>query len=620
MPGKKSGFLLLLLSLTVSFFYSCEFEPHKVYERTVIENVTAPEIQIVELNLNYDTIFLYTQKQIRFNFTSSNQEILAVRFTIDNDEKYLVNTNKGVFELDYRIITNGIHTMVLELYTASGSGSIAEHLGVEGYLFSNSWVLYVDQNYSYNVKSIIADGFLKLTWNRYRGYDFKEYAVYRQTGWDSKILISKSTVPYFTDQTYVGEATNYYVEVITHDGLVIPWGSLELVKDLPKLYFIVSEGNQYLVKWNKSKYYGAVETTTLSLSTNWGIDYTAIKVTSEPEDTSHFLTSLYFGDRIVLKLNTVPINKIFYNPVNYSLYESYLTDLTVGFHFGMKNRGVYNITQVSRDEFIFIAGCDSLTRYSVSQKRIVERFGYQPIGCSMCNFSSLKVSPSGKYLTTYVDCDHDIMLVNSGNLANHTVRDLKSLTGQMYIPEIPVSDAGLVIVNNSNGGFYLYNFNTATTIAFYNKDVFTLQGLSISLNGDYIFLLHDSLRLVRYYNSEFINIWSHSRFAEPEFYEFDGINPDRLVIWNDSNLSIKQCADFSTVYEFPLADGKILDIDYYNNRILTWSSGHLFVRSLTDGSLLNDVPYRLDPGFWYNSCYLIDRAIVSQLGVIYFLE
>ncbi len=220
----KALFFLFLIAFLSN---SCEFEPHKVYERTVIENVSAPEIQIIELNLEYDTIFLYGSKQIRFNFLSSDQDILAVRFTIDNAEKYLVKSNEGTFYLDYGMAVNGIHSLVLEVYTEAGSGSIAEHLGMEGFVFSKSWVLYIDENYYHNVQSTINDGFLKLYWNRYRGYDFREYII-RRTGWNFDIEVGKTTSAFFIDNSYVGEQARYDVEVLTTGGTIIPWGFLEL--------------------------------------------------------------------------------------------------------------------------------------------------------------------------------------------------------------------------------------------------------------------------------------------------------------------------------------------------------------------------------------------------------
>ncbi len=282
---------------------------------------------------------------------------------------------------------------------------------------------------------------------------------------------------------------------------------------------------------------------------------------------------------------------------------------------------IFQITQVSRDEFLFLAGCDSINRYSVSQRRIVEQLGYQTIGCSMCNFRSFQVSPSGKYVTAYIGCDHNVMMTGSDDLMNYSSRNLEFLSGQDHFPVIELSDNGIMLVDSANAGFYLYNFNAASILAYYDNNNYLISnGLSISLNGDYIFFQDDSLRLVGFSNSQFRKIWSHSRYFPPDFFEFDGKNSDRLVIWDGQTFSVRKCDDFSEIYEFHLAERMLLDIDYYNGTLLSWSPGHLYVRNLSDGSLLHDVTYALDPGFWNNSCQLVGNAIISIRGVIYFLD
>jgi hypothetical protein len=444
--------------------------------------------------------------------------------------------------------------------------------------------------------------------------------VYRETGWNTKTEIARLKSAYFIDSSYVGEKVRYDVEVIKDDAQILPWGFLELGKDLQKLRLAQSEGNDFRIIWNKSKYYGAVDTFSLFLSTNYGGSYSKIKETHNPDDTSHVITTEPFGSRIDLILKVVPKKKIHYNPGNYSLFESYLENLTLGFPFDTRSQTTFKINQVSHDEFIYFNGCDSILRYSVSQRRIVEKLGYTPTGCYGCSFSGIMVSTSGKSLTTYVDCMNNVLLANTVDFSKSKVRNLKSLTGNMYVPDIPISDAGIMLLNNINGGFYLYDFNEDSTLAFYNKPIFIARGLSISLNGDYLFLLHDSLRLVGYHNSQFTNIWSHSRYIDPRFYEFDGANPERMVIWDGNTFAIKQCSNFSTINEFPVTDDLILDIDYYNNKMLTWSTGFLKTRSLADGSLIQSVAYGLNPSYWYNSCSLVGNTIVCAQGVIYFLN
>lgn len=614
----RENYLIVLFCLFIisSLSNSCEFEPHKVYERTVIENVSAPEIQIIELNLEYDTIFLYGSKQVRFNFQSSDQGILAVRFTIDNEEEYLVKSNKGTFYLDYRMATNGIHSLVLEVFTESGSGSIAEIFGREGFVFSKSWVLYIDENYNHNVQSTINNGFLKLSWNRYRGYDFRRYIILR-TLWNFDLEMGRTRSEFFTDSSYVGEQARYDVKVLTTDGTILPWGYIEFEKNLPKLSYSASVENEYIIKWNKCKYFGAVDSFRISLITNKGVNADTKSINSL-NDTTYIIPKSYFGRNVEITVRIVPKNSLLYVPDYYSFFESYLEPCIIGFRFS--SSGVEEVHQVGRNEFIYWSGDNSLKRYSVSENRIVERFGYPTTDCSMYNFINSQVSQSGKFMTTYVDCTNDVMLLNTANLTSNTKRNVKFLSGQLYNPPVPVSDNGNVLINKIDGGFYLYNFFSDSVLAFYFKDLFFAKGLAISSCGDYILLENDSLRLVHYNNSQFRNIWTHCRISKPEFFEFDGKDPDRFVIWKDKTLSVRKCSDFSEIYNFHLEDQMILDIDYYNGTLLTWSPGHLYVRRHIDGSLLHDVAYSLHPGLWYNSCRLVGDAIICTQGVLYFLE
>jgi len=618
MAEQTKKFRLLLLLSAIPLLYACEYEPHKIYERVVDENVSPPEIQAVELNLDYDTIYLYAQKEIHFSFLSDNQKILAVRFTIDGTEQYLVNSNSGTFTLDYRMFNNGLHSLVLEVYTASGSGSIAEHLGAEGFLFSKSWVIVIDRDHSSGMRSDVSNGYLTLSWNRYHGYDIKEYTLYRWTQWNIRNEIARTNSCSFTDSTYVGEGTRYEVEVSTNKGGSLSWCMLELANELPKLTFFVSETNDNIIAWNKSKYYSAVDTFKLATSSGYSGIYTEVKSTRNPDDTTYITTAL-FGDNISLKLKLVPRNNILYSPSNYPRFESSLNTL-LGFSFKPGVANYYHITQVSKDEFVYILNCDSLVRYSVSEKRVVERLGYKTNGCSMCNFVSFDVSASGKYLTTHVDCTQDVMLTNSGNLGNKIIRNLDYLSEQNQFTRIPASDVSTIILNKGNEGFYIYNFTGSSSLGFYKNKTGDGQGLAISMNGDYIFLKDDSLRLVYFDNTGFRNIWSQSRYNELKFCGFDGVNSDRFVIWDGSMFSFKHCSDFSTIYEFSLTDNLILSIDYHNQEMLTYVIGHLYVRSLTDGTLVKDIPTHLDPTNWFYSCILVNHAVICLAGIIYFIK
>jgi hypothetical protein len=133
---------LLIVSYIITFS-SCEYETIAVYNRSVNKNVVAPTIQTVELNLNSDTITIYSDSTIIFKFSSSNQAINSVDFLIDGNLLSSVNSNTGVFNLQYNTLSEGIHSITIQVYTCSGTGSIADHLGAEVFLYSKSWKLNV---------------------------------------------------------------------------------------------------------------------------------------------------------------------------------------------------------------------------------------------------------------------------------------------------------------------------------------------------------------------------------------------------------------------------------------------------------------------------------------------
>jgi hypothetical protein len=618
MKIKIIEFAFLLLIAVI--LQSCEYNPLDVYERPVTKDVTPPQIQTLILDINYDTIFLYPEKIINFRFSSSNQEIKMVRFVIDNDPKFTVYSDNGTFDLTYGTLSDGMHTMLLEVYTASGSNSIAELMGAEGFLFSKSWKVFVDRSYYSRTKASVSNGYLKLTWPKYRDYDFEEYVVSRVLSYNNEVVLKRLKSIEFIDSSYVGEGANYIVRVNNQKTKLLDWGNIELARDLPNLTLLPTENEPFILKWGKNKYYNAVDTFKLNQSLNFDYKYLNVKTTRDPNDSTYVLETGFFADKADFTLKFVPKKRnIRYTSDYYPSFESQ-TSVILGFPFIRPNTPLTSINQVSQDEFVYLAGCDSIIRYSVSEKRAVEQLGYKSSGCSKCEFNNIIFSSSGKHITNYVNCTSDLMLVTSNNMHNYIIRDLKPFSGQNYTPEIFTSDVGTAIVNKANGGFFVYDFNSNAALASYQKTIYGGNGLSISPNGDYLLLFDDSLRLVRFTNSQFTNVWSHDRFYYPKYFGFDGANPEQMFTWDGTTFSIKLCNNFSDVYEFSLSDNSILNIDFYNKEILTYNSGHLYVKSYLNGSLIKDLPINTDASFNNNSFSLINHTIVSRRGVIYFIK
>jgi len=131
----------------------------------------------------------------------------------------------------------------------------------------------------------------------------------------------------------------------------------------------------------------------------------------------------------------------------------------------------------------------------------------------------------------------------------------------------------------------------------------------------------DSLRMVNLNGTTFSNSWSDAKDNLPEYFGFDSSNPEQFAEWNGNVLSVKRCSNFSTIYEFPLTDSMIMNIDYFNRKILTYTPGtpgHLYIRDYSNGQLLSTIPVNLEIVEWNKLFFLINNTIVCTNGFMDF--
>ncbi|MDF1549031.1 MAG: hypothetical protein P1P88_14500, partial [Bacteroidales bacterium] len=191
MYTKNQSFLLLGIMLSC-LLYSCVYEPKDFYYLDVTDNPAPPEIQTINLNSYNDTIYIYFD-HTTFTFQSSNQEIKAARFLINGEEYKDVQAIENTFTLQYLYLDDGVYELTVELFTGSGTGSLADQLGYEGFLLSNSWKLIVNRDHYLKTSSIAENGLFKLFWPQCKQLDFKEYIIYKEFTYMNRREIGRTT-------------------------------------------------------------------------------------------------------------------------------------------------------------------------------------------------------------------------------------------------------------------------------------------------------------------------------------------------------------------------------------------------------------------------------------------
>lgn len=606
-PFLALGFIVL--------FTTCEYEPDGVYNRKVNENPTPPELQIVDLNLPGDTIYLYTGRDLKFKFQSSDQKILSVSFQFDNEKPFTKGGQEGTFQLPHTGLS-GSHKLKLEVYFRSGTGSIADSLEIEVFTYTREWVVKIMPKVNNTIETSVSNGFLKLRWPEYKGTDFKEFLISRVTSFYSSTIIKRVKTTEFIDSTYVGEGGTFDIDVLTDNSSRVSWGQVYVNPDLPKITITSNSQNLYTIKWNKATFYQAVDTSVLYLYSYYTNKYEVIKATTNYNDTLFYKGQETFGNNAFVYLRLVPRK----GNVTYSTKKSYFEVSFEGRygHFFTSQPYTYYIFNTYDNGFLFFEKYNSFVKYSLKdgvKSRILER------NSPGCNYplADPDISADGSYVGSHADCNKNLIFIRpSDNKVLLRVNPVES-----YSQELPISSNGIALVNKTQGGFLMYDFQNDKILAEYKK---TSQNFTrgyarkISLNGDYMLVQDDSLRLLHYNNGTFQSVWSHTADVYPKAFYFSGTNPDELILLENDELTIRKCSDMTIVNQIPFNDYKLLNIDFRNNEFLSFAEGHLYVRSLADGTIKHDVPINFPAWEGAYLCYLVNHTIISVKGFLYHLN
>ena len=606
---------ILLGLLLVLPFYACKYEPVGFYDRAVDQNSDPPQIQVIELNFNEDTIILYRNKTIRFKFDTQYHNVVAVRLLVDTTEIGLFKGASGEITLNPWYFSEGIHNLELQVYTGSGTGSIADAIGLEGYGFSKKWKLKVYQWSGAEVNEFIENGILHVSWPEYDVVHYTEYYIFK-TFMNNGIQVGRSKTSEYIDSAYAGESASYMIKGMDSEGNVITLGSTGVKSYIPIMNYSRDTLNTFSISWNKSIFYNAVDSYQVFLGYNYD-QLQLVKSTHDLEDTAYDFKWDYFTNGAFVKLRVVPkpLN-VNYNPEDYSAFE---TVIYIGINYSFPSTG-NEIFPINDNEIIYNYSSARLLRFSLTSGKIINDFRLQNIDGN--KFEMMSASPALTYITSRSEWLNGIIVLVNTNLNSQSEIDQHLITGDADYNEVPVSDAGTAIINIGDSSLTLYDLINLKALGhFIRSPVYPISAgkLKLSSSGDYFTIVDDSIRLFHIIDGNFKLVQIIAKPIGNMLIEFSPVNPEQFTFWNGSLLSVKRCDSFSTIHEFPLTEN-LEDIDYRNNNILTSTPGFLHIRSLEDGSLRKDIGTYYVPYSGLNSWFLINHAIVHRSGVYCFLN
>lgn len=620
--------LIAIAFLLFIALHSCKYDTHDIYERNLNQNVTEPTIETVHLDLseNEDTVEL-AYNRVHFNFKSSDQQVSGVKFYLDGTLIGTVESGNSSFDLYHEFLFLGMHRLKLEIFTHSGTGSIADSLGMEGFLFaSKEWTIKV-QNTTYSgVTSIVSDGFLKLVWAK-PDQDITEFIIYR-----SNQEIGRTATCEYVDKGYVGEGANYSVAFKStyNAGQLETLGWVNIPNEIRLKKFNYNTRNNYNILWERPKYYAAVKSIQL-VRDNDDYSTSQLEMTTDINQNSFVIPTSLFGQlaefRLILSSKS---SKPMYNNPSYPSNSSFSSP-KIKCMIGYPSPIFDSFSRISSTEFLYhtdmydyesTAYNDSMFRYSTTQNKVLESFRYNPpnYGWSGDHYWNPTASSDGSYFVANVGLSGTAIVSSAYNLKDYKIFDISSLTSSTL--KIPVSNNGRGIVIGSDKK-YLYDFINKGVLATVNSTTW-LDDHNISSDGNYFFLrVSHTVWLYSFLNNQLKLERTISADNSPgyDYFNFMASEPDKAVSWNKNTkaFSILRCSDLGILKSFTIDANQILDIDYYHNRILTFSPKRLMVYSLTDGSVLYDIPVSFEY-MGTNRCHLTGNSIFHEKGARYFLN
>lgn len=600
--------------LLVLFFFliaSCTFESDELFVNPTIQDKKPPEVYSASLDLEADTIYIYTDKQIEFKFVSSDQEIRLLIWYLNGQKLQSVQSDEGVFYLNYGALSAGFHELSIELYTMTGSGSIAEAAGIEGFMFEKQWILYVIRYDGTPVNYGVEDGRLRLDWSPYPANNLKEYRITHSYSYLEKINVGASNINYFIDSIYVGQSGTFLIHAITTDNEILFWGGCTIPSHAPPLLFNSNEQNEYWLSWSDCLYYNNIDSLRLYRRKRNESNYQLIYETEYIPEFIYNIDSARFGERIEYRL--VIIAHPHYLPdIKYPTMYMY-NDIRAGYKFYNKKISG-TIKAIGNDQIIFSES--GLVKFCLNDLQVKEKLVYESSWGTNASFNDFTVSPQGSFYTANLSSYQKLVIYGpTGYLSSSKTVDLQLFPGALK-RAIPVSDIGTGMIRVVNSGFYLYDFINLQIIGHYTQ--LMSRAVCISTCGEYMIIFDAGYKLITFSDNSFqqLMVMPHSPKIH---FEFSSVIPEQFIHWDGSTVRIINASEQSIIASYPLTD-KIFSVDFYNEQILTSIDDNLLVRSLYDGSILHSmsVSYaQLGPTDKY---FLAYNLIISNNGVLYFLQ
>lgn len=471
-------FVLQAVLLFSFLFLSCEYVP--TAENFVDINPPEPTHQLdLRLFPVEDTIKIFNRSDLKFQFNTYGLKMLGATISLGN-KNYTATSENPTISIEPTEYTPGVYTLTARFYSGSGTGSIADRLGGEGYMIEKQYQVLIDGSDAEPITPIYTinkDDLLELSWPVCTNYNFYSYVL--KKGHQKISEIKNRNLTHYVDSTYVGGNAGYEIEVHVYTQNRYSVGRTLLVNiEAPQPSFELISLDSLKVHWRKH-----VIKSTVRLA--YGVGISTYKKHYIPfGDTSCVIPVPAFGVQHIFQLSTrpyhdstlfdagtlvqryytfgnslqMPTDRIVYNKnsnllFSYSNSDREINSLNAGTRTKIKTVNLPEIpflaaTGVSSNKLVFLSFYNNFYVFDDEQLTAFETFkvgGFNGFG--------MFVLTDNNYIA--MKCYEQVHMIN---LTNKSLESTLTLPQTYYNtrPVATISQDGSYVCTASNAGYKLY--------------------------------------------------------------------------------------------------------------------------------------------------------------------
>jgi len=593
---------------------ACEFEPEDPPLTQLDPPGDPPPIQI-SLNNRYDTVKIDWITTFTYEVTGENR-ILSV--SIDFEEKevhhYIGEYGQSLsFVLDPSSYPNGVYPLRIEVITSSGTGSLADKLDAEGYLYQLEWPVLIDKTPPGELDFVSIDSLkegVRITWEKFNHLGFRYYKLKK-----SSFSLSNSIdlVTYldpgqtsFIDTTYMeGMVVNYIIELGGKSSGINSSSTNSIqyfqLPHTPKITNIRDfkidlswdpPNNVHLLDY----YYIHQDRTTVTIHDQYKIFEPDTRIRSE---------SVTFGKKNYFGILYVP------KPIGGNVYTNNLKRAEIEFQPGQLMPAYHYACPIRNTDNILLSNNGKIFKYNlpsgILMDSVVTNSEYPDYFTLSTDGSFFGYSENGNFITRSTD-DFRIL---------HTMSNPDFSNNIGILLRLSVSDSGRLMMILEFNTVLIFDLATGNKIA--EKEFGSISWMigAISPDGNYIITQEYRYSLsMRYYQitgDQIVNIAgiddSGLKFY-PVIPNPFGPENDIYVLYNNK-VEVRNITDFSVKKTLSLSG--IQYIDFSNMKAVGNSTAYIgsdlgYLYELETGTLMRELMVSGMNSMIFHSNYLISAG------------